>query len=273
MQVWSASVAPRAAVSAAGAVRVLIVDPDPGALRFLRASMSAEPGVQIVGEAFTGSEALELARHTDPDLVVLNADLPDVNGIEVARRFARGIHPAVMFVAENDRHAADAFAVDALDYIVKPITPRRLRAAIERMRQRRGLSPRVVPAIGPASSGAEPRATARTGGFGSRMWMHSRGQVHVVDVDDIEWIGSDLRYSWVHLRNGESRRVREPISRIERRLDPARFARVHRSVIVNLASVAEAVSSAKTKAVILKSGRRLPMSRSRKSNIFLRSCD
>ena len=98
--------------------------------------------------------------------------------------------------------------------------------------------------------------------------MRSRGQVQVVDFDDIEWIESELRYCWLHLRNGESRRYRATISRLEDRLDPARFARVHRSVIVNLESVAEAISSATTKAVILKNGTRLPMSRSRRRRVF-----
>lgn len=264
--------APRAAVSGLGAVRVLIADPDSEMRLALWALVSAENGLQIVGEARTGPETLELARRVHPDLCVLNAELPELDGIEVARRLppesAPAPAPAFIFVAASDRHAAAAFGVEALDYIVKPLTPRRFRAAIERLRHRSG---HPAPALPPRRFGlseAGPRADARESGFGPRMWMHARGQVQVVDVNEIEWIESDLRYSWIHLRSGESRRLREPISRIEARLDPARFARVHRSVIVNLDSVVEAVSSAKTKAVILKSGARLPMSRSRKHNIF-----
>lgn len=98
--------------------------------------------------------------------------------------------------------------------------------------------------------------------FASRLWIRSRGHVQILEVDDIEWIQSELRYCRVHLRNGDVRRVREPIGSIERRLDPARFARVHRSVIVNLDRVAQAISSAREKAIVLKSGTRLPMSRS-----------
>ena len=98
--------------------------------------------------------------------------------------------------------------------------------------------------------------------FGARLWIRSRGHVQILEVDDIEWIQSELRYCRVHLRNGDVRRVREPISRIEQRLDPERFARVHRSVIVNLERVAQAISSAREKTIVLKSGTRLPMSRS-----------
>jgi DNA-binding LytR/AlgR family response regulator len=106
------------------------------------------------------------------------------------------------------------------------------------------------------------RAPETEAPFSSRLWMRSRGHVQIIEVDEIEWIQSDLRYCRVYLRSGEVRRVREPIGSIERRLDPERFARVHRSVIVNLERVAQAISSAREKAVVLKSGTRLPMSRS-----------
>jgi len=109
--------------------------------------------------------------------------------------------------------------------------------------------------------------------FSSRLWMRSRGRVQIIEVDEIEWIQSELRYCRVYLRSGEVRRVREPISRIERRLDPVRFARVHRSVIVNLERVAQAISSAREKAVVLKSGTRLPMSRSGRHRLLGSSSD
>jgi two-component system LytT family response regulator len=117
------------------------------------------------------------------------------------------------------------------------------------------------------------RAPEMEAPFSSRLWMRSRGHVQIIEVDDIEWIQSELRYCRVYLRSGEVRRVREPISRIERRLDPARFARVHRSVIVNLERVAQAISSAREKAVVLKSGTRLPMSRSGRHRLLGSSSD
>ena len=120
----------------------------------------------------------------------------------------------------------------------------------------------------PARDGIAGDSEAVASGHGSRLWMRSRGQVQIVDFDDIEWIESELRYCWLHLRSGESRRYRETISRLEKRLDPARFARVHRSVIVNLDSVAEAISSATSKVVVLKNGTRLPISRSRRRCVF-----
>jgi two-component system LytT family response regulator len=249
----------------------LIADSDSVTRRALRLLVSAEGGTQVVGEASTGPEALELAGRAQPDLALLDAELPGVGGIEVARRFSPERAPAVMFLAGNDRHAADAFGVDALDYVVKPLTSQRFRAVMERLHARIGTRPphpeRSSQSASASASDGSERSRERAA-FGPRMWVHSRGQVQVVDVDQIEWIESDLRYSWIHLRNGERRRLREPISSIEQRLDPARFARVHRSVIVNLDSVAEAISSAKTKAIILKNGTRLPMSRSRKHNIF-----
>lgn len=119
----------------------------------------------------------------------------------------------------------------------------------------------------PRASGPSPDSRSDSG-YASRLWLRSRGQVQVVDVDDIEWIESDLRYSWVHLRSGESRKIREPIGRVESLLDPGRFARVHRSAIVNLDCVSEVISSAREKAIVLKNGTRLPMSRTGRQRLL-----
>lgn len=99
-------------------------------------------------------------------------------------------------------------------------------------------------------------------GHGTRLWIRARGQVQVVDIDDIDWIESDLRYCWLHLRGGERRRIRESIGHLEKRLDPRRFARVHRSAIVPVDRISEVISSAREHAIVLKNGTRIPMSRS-----------
>jgi two-component system LytT family response regulator len=101
-----------------------------------------------------------------------------------------------------------------------------------------------------------------------RLWIRSRGQVRSVDVDDIDWIEADAKYSRIHTRQ-TTHRLRESIGRIEARLDPARFARVHRSAIVNLDRVVEVHSSAGSSAVILEDGVCIPMSRSRKLRVPL----
>lgn len=281
----AAETGPRPSALTVDPVRVLIVDDDAGMRRALRSLVSSERGMRVVGEATTGEEALDAVRRLDPDLVLLDVVLPDLDGVEVARRFGPGLGPAVVFVTGNESHAAAAFGVNAVDYVVKPFTLARFRAALERFRRRAGnvvLEPVSEPSArsdtdtqhnahdadqGRLGSGsAQPAVSEST--FAQRLWIRSRGQVQVVDVGDIEWIESDLRYCWIHLTSGEKRKVREPISRVESRLDPARFVRVHRSVIVHLERVAEAISSTQAKAIVLKNGTRLPMSRSGRRRVF-----
>ena len=103
--------------------------------------------------------------------------------------------------------------------------------------------------------------------YPQRLWIRSRGQVRILAVDEIDWVEADAKCSLVHTR-GATHRLRESIGRVEGRLDPARFTRVHRSAIVNLDRVAEVLSSAGSQSVVLRDGTRIPMSRSQKARVF-----
>jgi two-component system, LytTR family, response regulator len=103
--------------------------------------------------------------------------------------------------------------------------------------------------------------------YPQRLWIRSRGQVRLLNVDEIDWVEADAKYSRLHTRHA-THRLRESIGRVEARLDPARFARIHRSAIVNLDRVAEIVSSSGPASVILKDGTRIPMSRTQKLHVF-----
>lgn len=246
--------------------RVLIVEDDPELRRAYRSLFESEPEMDVVGEAGSGTEALEAVRRLAPDLVFLDIELPDLNGIELVRRVRvdEEQSPAVIFVTGHPQYAAEAFQVEAFDYIVKPFTDQRFRSILDRVRRllRRdeiqGLSERITTLLSQVQ-------TPKT--YPQRLWIRSRGQVLVLSVDEIDWIEADAKYSIVH-QGTTSHRLREPISRIEARLDPSRFSRVHRSAIVNLDRVVEVVSSGGSQSMLLSNGSRIPMSRSQRLRVF-----
>ena len=228
--------------------RVLIVEDDSGMRSAFRSLIESEPDMEVVGELASGTEAIEAVRRLAPDLVLLDVELPGLNGIELMRRIGPDRVPAVIFVTGHEEYAAEAFQVNAFDYIVKPFTDQRFRATLDRVRRylRRDniqdLSERLSALL------AEVRSK---GHYPQRLWVEA-----------------DAKYSCVHLRGGETHRLREPISRVEARLDPSRFARVHRSAIVNLDRVVEVLSGAGSQTVVMKDGTRVPMSRSQKLRVF-----
>jgi two-component system, LytTR family, response regulator len=243
--------------------RVLIVEDDPDLRRAYRSLFDSEPDMEVVGEAGSGIDTLDAVRRLGPDLVFLDIELPDVNGIELVRRAGESF-PAVIFVTGHPQYAAEAFQVHAFDYIVKPFTDQRFRATLDRVRRhlrRDGLQD-ISDRISTLLSRVE---TSKT--YPQRLWIRSRGQVIVLNVDEIDWIEADAKYSIVH-QGKTTHRLREPISRIESRLDPGRFSRVHRSAIVNLDRVVEVVSAGGNQYMVLADGSKVPMSRSQRLRVF-----
>jgi len=244
--------------------RVLIVEDDPDLRKAYRTLFESEPDMEVVGEASSGAEGLDAVRRLFPDLVFLDIELPDINGIELVRRAGVETFPAVIFVTGYPEYAAEAFQVEAFDYIVKPFTDLRFRSTLDRIRRRlrrdgiQDLSDQLTTLLSQVQ-------TAKT--FPQRLWIRSRGQVLVLNVDEIDWIEADAKYSIVH-QGATTHRLREPISRIESRLDPSRFSRVHRSAIVNLDRVVEVVSSGGNQSIVLADGSRIPMSRSQRLRVF-----
>ncbi len=254
--------------------RLLVVEDDPGMRAAVRSFIDVEPDMEIVGEASSGADAIESVRRFAPDVVLLETELPEGNGIALVERYGVDRFPPTIFVIEDERDAADAFRINAVDCIVKPFTHQRFKTTLERvrrhMRRQEGLSqlPRTGSSAISAGSTADGSPARR---YPPRLWIRtrgqSRGQVLVVSVDDIEWIEAQARYSCAHTREGDHPLL-ESISQIEARLDPSRFARVHRSAIVNLDRVAEVVSTRNTRILVLQNGTRVPLSRSRKQHLF-----
>ncbi len=252
------------ASSESSPIRVLIVENDPKICAAFRSLIESEPDMEIVGEASSGREAIDSVRRLAPDVVLLDLDLPATNGIEVVRHYGVENFPPTIFLAGHERFAAEAFQVNAFDYIVKPLTEERFHATFDRVRRhlRRGhfqeLSERLEAFL------AQVRDTRN---YAQRLWIRSRGQFLILNVTEIDWVEADAKYSRLHTRDA-THRLRESISRLEARLDPMHFARIHRSAIVNLDRVVGVLQSDRSPSAILRDGTRIPMSRSQKFRVF-----
>jgi two-component system, LytTR family, response regulator len=242
-------------------IRALLADDEVLARQKLRQLLKDVGDVEIVGECSTASETIELVQLTDPQLLFLDIRMSDMDGFDVLERLSADVDrplPHVIFVTANDRYAVRAFEIHAIDYLLKPFTPERLKLAVERVRVRL-VKGEPAQSASPTQQGKERYTT--------RMVFKSRGRILFLSVDDIRWIEAQENY--VRICTGkDSHLLRETIGSLESRLDPELFLRVHRSAIVNLHHVKEVKNESDGDAtVVLKSGEQVPMSRSYRAKI------
>jgi len=207
-------------------VRVLIVDDEEPARRKIRRLLSGESDVEIVGEATTGSEALDAIRRLSPDLVFLDVQMPPPNGFEVIERLGRDDAPDVIFVTAFDEHALRAFEVRALDYLLKPVTAARFREALDRARDRRDNTHRPA-----STTSATPRPLAR-------ILVRDDTKAFLLALDRVDRIEAEGNYVRLHSA-GKSFTVRMAIGALANRLDSDKFLRISRSAIVRLDAIKE----------------------------------
>lgn len=215
-------------------LRVLLVDDEPLALERLDALLSEVPDVEVVGRAQDGLEAAEQISRLQPDLALLDIQMPHRDGMSIAKILKTQPQTDVVFVTAFHQFAVDAFDVDAVDYVLKPAEPARLRLAIERARRRRESGPRTelaVTAEEPPSGPAEAYSTT--------LWVRRpRGLVRV-ELADVEWIEAARDYVLLHTLN-RSHMYRTTMEALSRRLDPALMVRVSRSAFVRRDAVVRA---------------------------------
>jgi DNA-binding LytR/AlgR family response regulator len=198
-------------------IRALIVDDEAPARDELRYLLSAHPQVEIVGEAATAREALRLAATVRFDALFLDVEMPGLSGLDAARLIRdRATRPDLVFVTAHERYAVDAFAVEATDYLLKPVDPERLARVVGRLGKRSLPDP------------AEP---------GKLPVVGSHGSTGLVDYDAIHYVEADGDYSRVHTYD-RSHLCTSSLREVEAALPGSRFLRVHRSHLVNLAKVA-----------------------------------
>jgi two-component system, LytTR family, response regulator len=235
-------------------VRVLIVDDEMLARSILSEHLTQLPEIEIVGQAANGFEAVKLAEELRPELIFLDIQMPKLSGFEVLELLGEKA-PAVIFTTAYDEYALKAFEVHAVDYLLKPVEPPRLAAAIERARER-------LRAKTPPPSAQELSLAARPPGRGlERILIRHEGRVHVLPVERIDFIEAQDDYL-SFAAGGKRLRKQQTMSDIESQLDPNRFVRIHRSFIMNVERLARIDLYGKDSwLAILSDGTKLPMSR------------
>jgi two-component system response regulator AlgR len=202
--------------SEAHPLRTLVVDDEAMAIERMQVLLARVDGIDLVGTASSGGQALRLIEALAPDLLLLDISMPGLDGIGVANAIQRlPKRPTVVFVTAFDQYAVIAFDVAAADYLLKPVDPARLLKAIERVRELR------------ARTGAPPPSDR----YATEFWVPHRSEIIRVDVDRIDLIEAERDYMRLHV--GErSYLIHQTIKELERRLDPDAFIRIHRSKIV-----------------------------------------
>jgi two-component system, LytTR family, response regulator len=225
-------------------LRVIVVDDELPARRRLCRLLSAMPDITVVGQAGDGSAALALSRELQPDVMLIDIQMPAPGGIEVVRQLPEP-RPHVIFVTAFDRFAVRAFELQALDYLLKPVTATRLAEAISRVRKG-----------APSPAGLQRIAVKRA------------GRVDLVGTETIEWIEAADNYVVIHTTAGKHV-LRETLTGLATVLDPGRFQRIHRSAIVAVAHVRQlAPAEHGDWTAHLHSGARIPVSRKYRRALF-----
>jgi two-component system, LytTR family, response regulator len=261
---------------AGNCLRVLIVDDEALGRQRLEDLLRHEPGVEIVGFADNGDAAVTAIQSLHPDLVFLDVQMPRRTGIEVVRDIGPANMPPTIFVTAYDRYALEAFDVAAVDYLVKPFDDERFEQAFRRARRmielaelgrlserlRSLLQGEPLPGSTGSALPARDGGSSRSG-YLERIAVEMRGQVRVVPVDSIEYISASGPYAEIHVGD-RTYIIRERMQTLEERLDPSKFFRIHRSVIVRLEQIDTLLREAGGDYTVqLKGGAKLSVSRNR----------
>jgi two-component system, LytTR family, response regulator len=242
-------------------IHTVLADDEVLARQKLRQLLRNEPEIDVVGEGATASETIDLVRATKPQLLFLDIQMPGMDGFDIASELCSGDvnpKPHIIFTTAHDQYALRAFEIHAMDYLLKPFTQERLSSAVERARKE------ILVSNQPAGNSA----AGQTGNhYTTRIVFKSRGRIVFLPVSDIRWISAEENYVRICTQN-ETHLLRETMARLEEKLDPDMFLRVHRSSIVNLQHVKEVRTEADGEyAVVLVNGEKLTMSRGYHSRI------
>ena len=254
-------------------VRTLVVDDEPLARAGMRGLLADDPDVALVGECANGREAIAAIRAHAPDLVLLDVQMPEVDGFAVVREIGVAHMPVVVFVTAFDQYALRAFDARALDYLLKPFSDERFHEALarakEQVRQRRlgALSGQLAALLGvpaPAPPTAAPVAEPEPA---TRFEVRVGERRLFIAVADVDWIEASDYYVRLHA-GGRSYLLRESLQELEARLDARCFVRAHRSAMVAVDRVTELRTDAAGRPLlVLRDGTRVPISRSRREQV------
>lgn len=244
-------------------IRTVLVDDEPPARRRLRHLLAAEPDFTIAGEAGTGAEAVDMLNRLQPDLVFLDIHLPDCTGFDVAESIEPRDHLGIVFVTAHEEFALKAFEIHAIDYLLKPVQPKRFAQSLSRVRRlvesgnTKELANRLDKLL--ATLRSDPV-------YARRLLIQENERSFFLDVARIDWIEAARNYACIH--SGEkSYIVRSTLDALAEKLDPAVFRRINRSEMVNVDRIAEVRSWFHgDQKILLKTGAELNWSRRYRTN-------
>ena len=214
---------------------VLLVDDEPLAREGLRMLLANDADIAGIQDAKNGPEAVEAIRDFRPDLVFLDVQMPEMDGFRVVQEIGPADMPAVVFVTAHDQYAIQAFEINAIDYLLKPVTEERFQKALQRSKARLSARPgdesnRQILSL--LETIASPKRTLK------RLAVRTAGKTVLVDVVDIDWIEAAENYVQLHTGHA-SHLLHVTMNALEKSLDPDVFLRIHRSVIVNVTCIKE----------------------------------
>ncbi len=209
-------------------IRVLLADSDPFARERIDSLLKDDPDIEIVGECSTGYGAVAAINELDPDLILLDVNMPQMDGFRILEAVDRESPPLVIFVATDERHAFRAFEASAIDFLLKPLDRERFKRSVTRaktylqLERDNAMSRRILACL----EELQPPPKYLT-----RFVVRHGGNVVFINVEDVDWIETEGHYIRLHCGK-QSHLLRESLSNLESQLDPERFLRIHRSTIV-----------------------------------------
>ena len=212
---------------------ILVVDDEPLAREGLRALLSRDPEVAVIREARDAREAIMAIRESNPDLVLLDVQMPEMDGFAVVRAIGVEHMPEVVFVTAHDQYAIQAFEVNALDYLLKPVLEERFVKALVRAKSRMGSKVAADSSqqiIGLLETTASPCTCLK------RVAVRSSGKISFVNLADVDWLRAAENYVELHA-GPVSHLLHVTLNTLEKSLDPEIFVRIHRSIIVNVGRI------------------------------------
>ena len=249
------------------ALRVVVADDEPMALRVLAEAVEAEPGLRLVARCRDGREALEAILEERPDLAFLDIRMPELDGLEIIDALRPEDRPRVVFVTAHDEHALEAFQRHALAYLLKPFDDEDFRRAVAHVRTlvRPGIDERRLRRL--IGEVMQERAAPR------HLVVRSGRKTRLVPVESVDWIEAEGNYARLHCGTS-NHLVSEPLGTLAERLAPAGFARIHRSAAVNLDRVREFhTDDHRDYTVVLEGGEELRLSRTFRDEVERRLGD
>lgn len=251
-------------------IRTILVDDEALAIQGLELRLASHPDVEIVDRCRNGREAIRSIKTHKPDLVFLDVQMPGFDGFGVIEGLMDIEPPLIVFVTAFDEFALKAFEAQALDYLLKPVDEARLAATLQRVRERlaerrasdeTGRLRNLLKTVAPQAV-SNTQEDVGPGRYEKLLNVKDRGQIFRVDVESIERIDAAGDYMCIHT-GGQTLILRETMKDLERRLDPRRFRRIHRSTIVNLDQVRQVRPHTNGECyLILSSGAQVKVSRS-----------